>query len=97
MDITPRIDLTPEARFFLAPDHPLQRQYEAFRAYFVEGLPSLEVARRFGYAPGSFRVLCHQFRQLADKPGSFFQAVTPGPRSPPPAMQSANWSSPCAA
>ena len=39
MDITPRIDLTPEARFFLAPDHPLQRQYEALRAYFVEGLP----------------------------------------------------------
>ena len=83
MDITPRIDLTPEARFFLAPDHPLQRQYEAFRAYFVEGLPSLEVARRFGYAPGSFRVLCHQFRQLADKPGRFFQAVTPGPRFAP--------------
>jgi hypothetical protein len=83
MDATPRIDLTPEARFFLAPDHPLQRQYEAFRAYFVEGLPSLEVARRFGYTPGSFRVLCHQFRQLADKHDRFFQAVTPGPRFAP--------------
>ncbi|HXC39137.1 MAG TPA: hypothetical protein VN667_09330 [Burkholderiales bacterium] len=83
MDTTPRIDLTPEARFFLAPDDPLQRQYEAFRAYFVEGLPSLEVARRFGYTPGSFRVLCHQFRQLADKQGRFFQTVTPGPRFAP--------------
>jgi hypothetical protein len=83
MDTTPRIDLTPEARFFLAPDHPLQRQYEACRAYFVEGLPSLEVARRFGYTPGSFRVLCHQFRQLADKQGRFFQVVTPGPRFAP--------------
>jgi hypothetical protein len=83
MDTTPRIDLTPEARFFLAPDHPLQRQYEAFRAYFVEGLPSLEVARRFGYTPGSFRVLCHQFRQLTDKQERFFQIVTPGPRFAP--------------
>jgi hypothetical protein len=83
MDTTPRIDLTPEARFFLAPEHSLQRQYEACRAYFVEGLPSLEVARRFGYTPGSFRVLCHQFRHLADKHGRFFQTVTPGPRFAP--------------
>jgi hypothetical protein len=24
--------------------------------------PSAEVARRFGYTPNSFRVLCHRFR-----------------------------------
>jgi len=36
----------------------LHRQYEALRAYFVDELPSKEVAERFGYAPGSFRVLC---------------------------------------
>ncbi len=39
---------TPEARFFLAPEQPLHRQYEALRAYFVEGLASAEAARRFG-------------------------------------------------
>ena len=83
MDTTTRIDLTPETRFFLAPDNPLHRQYEAFRAFFVEGLPSREVARRFGYSPGAFRVLCHQFRQLADKTERFFRAVRHGPRYAP--------------
>jgi hypothetical protein len=36
MDVTTRNGLTAEARFFLEPEGPLQRQYEAFRAYFVE-------------------------------------------------------------
>jgi transposase-like protein len=55
--------LTELQRVFLEPTDPTHRQYEALRAYFVEGLPSQEVAQRFGYTPGSFRVLCHQFRQ----------------------------------
>jgi hypothetical protein len=55
--------LTELERVFLQPTNPTHRQYEALRAYFVEGLPSQEVATRFGYTPGSFRVLCHQFRQ----------------------------------
>ena len=37
--------------------------YEALRAYFVEDRASAEVAKAFGYTPGSFRVLCHQFRR----------------------------------
>jgi hypothetical protein len=83
MATTTRIDLTPITRFFLAPENPLHRQYEAFRAYFVEGRPSLEVARHFGYSPGSFRVLCHQFRHDPDRQRRFFQAVQPGPRFAP--------------
>jgi hypothetical protein len=83
MSTTPRNDLTPIAHFFLAPENPLHRQYEAFRAYFVEGLPSQEVARRFGYTPGSFRVLCHEFRHDPDKQRRFFQSVLPGPRYAP--------------
>jgi hypothetical protein len=55
--------LTELERVFLEPTDPTPRQYEALRAYFVEGLPSQEVAKRFGDTPGSFRVLCHQFRQ----------------------------------
>ncbi len=51
-----------ESAFFLEPEHPRQRKYEALRAYFVEGLPSGEVARRFGYQPGSFRILVWRFR-----------------------------------
>lgn len=83
MSTTTRNDLTPIAQFFLAPENPLHRQYEAFRAYFVEGQPSHEVARRFGYMPGSFRVLCHEFRHDPNKQRRFFQAVSPGPRYAP--------------
>ncbi|MGH2627659.1 MAG: hypothetical protein ACRDHY_13525, partial [Anaerolineales bacterium] len=62
----------------MEPRHPRQRQYEALRAYFVEGLPSAVAARRFGYTPGSFRVLCHNFRQGPRR--EFFQAITRGPQ-----------------
>ena len=55
--------------------------YEALRAYFLEARPSHEVARDFGYSPGSFRVLCHQFRRDADP--KFFASPTPGPREQP--------------
>ncbi|MCX6069852.1 MAG: hypothetical protein NTU91_03185 [Chloroflexi bacterium] len=70
--------ITAESRFFLEPQQPRQRQYEALRAYFVEGLPSPEAARRFGYTGGSFRVLCHKFRQGAL--GTFFQDLPRGPQ-----------------
>src|SRR5450631_2814385 len=83
MDTTTRNGLTPLAHFFLAPENPLHRQYEAFRAFFVEGQPSQVVARRFGYTPGSFRVLCHQFRHDPDKQIRFFQSVAHGPRFAP--------------
>src|SRR4051794_27127529 len=85
MAISPRPGLTddPLAGFFLAPESPLQRQYEALRAYFVERLPSHQVARRFGYTPGSFRVLCHQFRHDPAKRDAFFPAAGQGPHPAP--------------
>jgi hypothetical protein len=55
---------------FLEPSESNHRQYEALRAYFVEGLRSAEAAARFGYTPGSFRSLVHQFRQYPQR--SFF-------------------------
>lgn len=55
--------------------------YEALRAYFVERRPSAEAAKAFGYTPGSFRVLCHQFRR--DPAPAFFLAPKAGPRSQP--------------
>ena len=36
--------LTPLAQHFLQPSNATHRQYEALRAYFVEGLPGPEVA-----------------------------------------------------
>lgn len=71
------------AQFFAAPESTPQRQYEALRAYFVEKLPSAEVARRFGYSPGAFRVLCHQFRNDADKRQAFFAVARSGPDHAP--------------
>ena len=57
------IEITDLQSIFLEPRNATHRQYEALRAYYVEGLPSAEAAMKFGYTPGSFRVLCHQFRQ----------------------------------
>jgi len=57
------LDITECRRYFLEPRQARQRQYEALRAYFIENLPSAEAARRFGYSPGAFRVLCHTFRR----------------------------------
>ncbi len=74
-------DLTACRRFFTQPAHPRQRMYEALRAYFLEGRPSQEVARDFGYSAGSFRVLCHQFRRDSDP--QFFVSPTPGPHRQP--------------
>jgi len=76
-------DCSREARFFLEPLNPLHRQYEALRAYFIEGLPSSDAARRFGYTPGAFRVLCHQFRRTEDLQERFFRDIRHGPQAAP--------------
>ena len=68
-------------RFFAEPGSPKQRQYEAFRAFFVEDRKSSEVARAFGYTPASFQVMCHHFRR--DRHPEFFVSPKPGPRSQP--------------
>jgi hypothetical protein len=75
--------ITGYARHFLHPSNPTHRQYEALRAYFVDEIPSQEAARRFGYSPGSFRVLCHHFR--AEPTRAFFLASGKGPSSAPKA------------
>ena len=77
-EATKIIDL---ARHFLEPSNTSHRQYEALRAYFVDHCASTEAASRFGYSAGSFRVLCHQFRQNPQR--QFFLPSTKGPRSAP--------------
>jgi transposase len=74
-------DLTDCRRFFSQPATPRHRLYEALRAFFVEARPSGEVARTFGYSPGTFRVLCHTFRR--DPAPSFFVTPRRGPQSQP--------------
>ena len=73
--------LTEPQRFFLEPRLPKHRQYEALRAFFVDGRPSQQVARDFGYSPGAFRVLCHGF--CHDPDPVFFLTTRPGPRTQP--------------
>ena len=74
-------EITECRRFFLEPQHPKQRQYEALRRYFVEGHPSKKVAAEFGYTEGSFRVLCHHFRR--DPEPAFFLTPVRGPQNQP--------------
>jgi hypothetical protein len=68
------------ARRFLEPSNSTHRQYEALRAFFVDGLSSAEAAARFGYTPGSFRVLVHQFRHHPRR--DFFVPTAPVGRPP---------------
>jgi hypothetical protein len=74
-------ELTDLARFFLEPTNATHRQYEALRAYYVDQLPSAEAARLFGYTPGSFRVLCHAFRQNPKR--AFFPPPSKKPKVVP--------------
>jgi transposase len=48
--------------FFLTPQNPKHRQYEALRAYVLEEAPAREVARRFGFTENSLYALAHDLR-----------------------------------
>jgi len=81
MFISSHNNITELAHVFLQPSNSTHRQYEALRAYFVEGLSSKEVARRFGYTEGSFRVLAHELRQNPHR--KFFLPPAKGPHKAP--------------
>ena len=74
-------ELSQLRRFFLEPRLPKHRQYEALRAYLVEGQPAKDVARAFGYSLNSFHVLCHHFRRESEP--VFFVAPRHGPQAQP--------------
>jgi len=78
------MDDTPCRHFFREPSGPLQRQYEALRAVFLDGLSQKEAAGRFGYSYDAFRQLVHQFRHgcAAGAPPPFFSSRAPGGRRP---------------
>jgi transposase len=81
VNIRKPFSITQCQQFFTEPATTRQRQYEALRAFYLEGQPSAEVARRFGYTSGSFRGLCHSFRR--GELGEFFTANRSGPREQP--------------
>jgi transposase len=74
-------NLTKFTRPFLEPANSTHRQYEALRAYFVDGLSSKETAKRFRYTEGSFRVLVHGFKKNPHR--QFFLPPAKGPHKTP--------------
>ncbi len=68
-------------RFFRQPSHPLQRRYEALRAYLFEGVPLAEATRRFRYRPRSLLVLASRFRHGLLPP--FFRDISHGRKDHP--------------
>ena len=74
-------ELSTLRRFFLEPRLPKHRQYEALRAYLVEGRLAKDVARAFGYSLNSFHVLCHHFRRETHP--TFFLSPRHGPQTQP--------------
>ncbi len=73
--------ITNLATLFLQPSNSTHRQYEALRAFFVEGISSKQAAKRFGYTHGSFRVLVHEFRKNPKR--QFFLPPAKGPHKTP--------------
>jgi hypothetical protein len=62
--------------FFDADSATYHRQYEALRAFFVDGLPQNDVADKYGYTHGSMRQLAHQLRTAihSDSPPPFLES-----------------------
>src|SRR5438876_10301320 len=76
----PQQPARPGGEFFLRPDSPAHRRYEALRAYLAEGLPAAEAAARSGYTPASLLSAVRDFRAGARE---FFVTGKPGPRTAP--------------
>jgi hypothetical protein len=62
---THTMDDGPCRSYFLEPQSPFHRRYEALRAFFVEGQPPADIAARFGYKPATFDVMVSRFRTQA--------------------------------
>ena len=60
--------------FFLQPENPWQRRYEALRAIFVEEDTALQAAQRFGVSHGTVRNWVSEFCAEVDQgqPTPFF-------------------------
>jgi transposase len=71
--------MRPGAEYFAAPSDPVQRRYEALRAYFVDELGARDVAERFGYSQASVHQMASELRGGR---AAFFRSSKPGPKGP---------------
>jgi hypothetical protein len=67
--------------FFTDPADPVQRRYEALRAYLLQGVPAAEVAARFGYTTQTLPSMVRDFR--AGRRDFFAAPSRPGPKTAP--------------
>ena len=67
------------AEYFTQPGAPAQRRYEALRAYFVDDMPAVEVADRFGYSTASVHQMATLLRAGRMR---LFAESKPGPKGP---------------
>jgi hypothetical protein len=68
-------------KFFLNPDYPTQRQYEALRAFYIEGSCASEAANKFNFSPAYFKKLRYEFnKSLKEEQNPFFQEKKTGPK-----------------
>ena len=64
--------------FFLNPEDPMQKRYEALRTSFVDGLSGEDVAQKFGYSIHTINALRRDFKTSSLPP--FFCPLTKGPK-----------------
>jgi hypothetical protein len=69
-------------QFFLSPDNPDQRKYEALRAFYLDGKSGKEVVQKFGYTPAYFKKIRFEFNQQlkSGEANPFFPARKTGPK-----------------
>jgi hypothetical protein len=69
-------------QYFMAPQSPEQKKYDALRAYYLDDMHAHEVAAQFGYTPAYFKKLRSEFRQTLKKgQNPFFPPQKPGPKA----------------
>jgi len=66
--------------FFLKPEHPFHRHYEALRAFYVENKAARHVAKQFGFSENYFNKLRSYFHQTLSqgKMPNIFASPNPG-------------------
>ncbi len=73
--------MIPESLFFLRPEEPIHKRYEALRSFYVEGMTAREVSAKFGYTVSTVYALTRDFKILlgSEQPSaSFFLQLQPG-------------------
>lgn len=68
--------------YFTNPASPAQRQYEALKAFYVDGDSALEASQKFNFSPSYFKKLRYEFSQtLKSNQNPFFPVKKTGPKN----------------